>query len=314
MPKLSVVVPAFNEEDGIQVFLSELEASLEGLKYEVEVLIVNDGSTDRTRDKVLESNWEAVTIVNLVTNSGHMAALEAGLRMSSGDLVVTMDSDLQHPPRTVVEMIKLQERTQCDVVLAIRIRGDEASFLRRFYSRIFYRILSKITDVSVENDAGDFRLMTKRVVENVLKLPENQKIFRFLVGALGFRSEKISYHSPPRLHGSSKYQIKHLIRLATSSVIGFSTAPLTAIFVGGLVAFALSISYLLLILFNYQSTKGAQGWTSIMAAIVSLSSIQIISLGVIGRYLSQILTELRGRPNFIIDKLESVRNSDTNAS
>jgi len=305
--KLSIVVPAFNEEDGIQKFLAELEDSLESLEHELEIIVVNDGSTDRTRERVLESDWSAVTVLNLVSNSGHMAALEAGLKNSSGDLIVTMDSDLQHPPKTILQMLKVQERTNCDVVLAIRIRGDETSLMRKLYSKSFYRFLSKVTDINFENNAGDFRLMTKRVVDTILALLENQKIFRFLVGALGFNSEKISYNSPHREYGSSKYRFKHLVKLAVSSVIGFSTAPLTAIFIGGIVTFFVGVSYLIWILLNYRNSGEAQGWTSLMATIVSLSSLQIIALGIIGRYLSQILTEIRNRPSFIVDKIEAVK-------
>jgi len=309
MPKLSIVVPTFNEEEGIQSFLAELKDSLKSLEYELEIIVVNDGSTDQTRDRVLEFNWDLVSVVNLVKNSGHMSALEAGLRHSSGDLIVTLDSDLQHPPRTILSMLKVYEQSKCDVVLAIRERGNETSKVRRFFSTYFYRILSKLTEIKFENDAGDFRLMTRRVVDTILALPENQKIFRFLVSTLGFRSEKIVYFSPHRQYGKSKYNFKKLVQLAISSVIGFSTAPLTAIFLGGLIIFALGMVYLIYVLLSYPNSGSSQGWTSLMAVLVSLSSLQIIALGVIGRYLSQILTEIRNRPDFIIDNIQSVKKA-----
>ena len=311
MPKLSIVVPTFNEEEGIQSFLAELKESLNSLEYELEIILVNDGSTDKTLDRVLEFNWDLVSIINLVKNSGHMSALEAGLRHSSGDLIVTLDSDLQHPPRTILRMLKVHEQTKCDVVLAIRESGGETSRIRRFCSKYFYRALSKLTEIKFENDAGDFRLMTRRVVDTILELPENQKIFRFLVSALGFRSEKISYVAPHRQYGESKYNFKNLVQLAISSVIGFSTAPLTAIFFGGLVIFGIGMVYLFYVLLSYPNSESSQGWTSLMAVLVSLSSLQIIALGVIGRYLSQILTEIRNRPDFIVDNIQSVKKASS---
>lgn len=307
MPTLSIVVPAFNEEEGIQNFLAELKNCLKSVDYTLEVIVVNDGSTDKTRERVLEFDWDAVTIVNLMSNSGHMSALEAGLKNSSGDLIVTMDSDLQHPPQTILKMLNVVDQTNCDVVLAIRNRGGESK-VRGFCSRSFYRFLSRVTDIEFANDAGDFRLMKKRVVDIILSLPENQKIFRFLVGALRFKSEKIFFDSPHRQYGKSKYQWKNLMKLAVSSLIGFSTTPLTAIFIGGIITFTLGIVYLIFVLFNYRNSDAAQGWTSLMAALISFSSIQIIALGVIGRYVSQILTEIRKRPGFIVDNIQGAKD------
>jgi glycosyltransferase involved in cell wall biosynthesis len=311
MAKISVVSPAFNEEEGITHFLRKLESELSLLAshHQIEIVIVNDGSSDQTENKVIEYNSPNVILVSLVSNSGHMAALEAGLRHATGDLIVTMDSDLQHPPSTIIHMLKVQEHTKCDVVVAIRERRNETSSVRRFFSKYFYRVLSKLTEIKFENDAGDFRLMTRRVVDIILALPENQKIFRFLVSALGFRAEKVVYYSPFRQYGESKYNFKKLVKLAISSLIGFSTAPLTAIFFGGLFIFGIGILYLLYILLSYPNSRNSQGWTSLMAIVVSLSSVQIIALGVIGRYLSQILTEIRNRPDFIVDNIYSAKKT-----
>lgn len=315
MPKLSIVIPTYNEEEGIQDFLTVLKDSLKSIDYELEIIVVNDGSSDKTRERVLEYSWDLVTVVNLVTNSGHMSALEAGLKSSSGDLIVTLDSDLQHPPKLILQMLKVHKQTNCDVVLAVRKRSGEKSKLRRLCSKYFYRTLSRVTKITFENDAGDFRLMSRRVVDAILALPENQKIFRFLVSALGFRSEKVFYDSPPRQHGESKYSFRNLVRLAISSVIGFSTAPLTAIFVGGMTIFIIGILYLIYVLASYRNSGGGfQGWTSLMAVLVSLSSVQVIALGIIGRYVSQILTEIRNRPNYIIDNLETVRKIEAGES
>lgn len=297
---LSVVVPAYNESQGIKYFLTELKSVLEKSNLLYEVIIVNDGSTDSTEERILDFAWQELKLINLVSNSGHMSALEAGLATAVGELVVTMDADLQHPPLVILDMIELQKKTGADAVIGIRTREIDSSRLRQHLSAFFYRFLSGISKIEIHNDAADFRLMTNKVVRTLNSLPEISKVYRFLIGALGFKISKIDYISPKREYGETKYSGKHLWRLAITSVIGFSTFPLTAIFVGGSLVFAMSLSYLLFILVNFNESTGVQGWTSVMAAILVLSSVQIISLGIIGRYLSQVLLEVRRRPNFIV--------------
>jgi len=233
-----------------------------------------------------------------------MAALEAGIAKAKGDLVVTMDSDLQHPPKIIIEMVRIQSESNCDVVLGVRIRGTETSWLRRTLSSNFYRLLSKISKVEIHQDAQDFRLMTNRVVKTLNSLPEISKVYRFLIGALGFEVRSVSYHAPERKYGKSKYSMMHLWRLAVNGVIGFSTFPLSAIFVGGVAIFLLSISYMLFILINFKQSSEVAGWTSLMITVLSLSSLQFISIGVMGRYISQILSEVRKRPNYLIESMD----------
>ena len=305
--KLSVITPAYNEADGIQYFLSELRTVLNYFDFmddDYEVIIVNDGSSDSTKEEVLNFGWKQVCLINLMSNSGHMAALEAGIAKAKGDLVVTMDSDLQHPPKIIIEMVRIQSESNCDVVLGVRIRGTETSWLRRTLSSNFYRLLSKISKVEIHQDAQDFRLMTNRVVKTLNSLPEISKVYRFLIGALGFEVRSVSYHAPERKYGKSKYSMMHLWRLAVNGVIGFSTFPLSAIFVGGVAIFLLSISYMLFILINFKQSSEVAGWTSLMITVLSLSSLQFISIGVMGRYISQILSEVRKRPNYLIESMD----------
>jgi dolichol-phosphate mannosyltransferase len=304
--KLSVIAPAFNEAEGIQYFLTELRDVLNNFEFpdnEYEVIIVNDGSSDSTKEKVLSFGWKQVCLINLMSNSGHMAALEAGIAKAKGDLVVTMDSDLQHPPKFIIEMVRIQNETSCDVVIGVRIRGAESSWLRRTLSSNFYRLLSKISKVEVHVDAQDFRLMTNRVVATLNSLPEISKVYRFLIGALGFEVRSISYFAPERKYGKSKYSLMHLWRLAVNGVIGFSTFPLSAIFAGGVAIFLISIAYIFFIVINIKQSSEVPGWTSLMLTFLSLSSLQFISIGIMGRYISQILSEVRRRPNYLIESI-----------
>lgn len=302
--RISVVVPAFNEAEGVQNFLSELRTELDLTNFSYEVVIVNDGSSDSTREKILEFSWDEIRLINLTSNSGHMAALEAGLKAAKGELVITMDSDLQHPPRLIHEMIKIQKDTLCDAVICVRTRGKDASRMRNFLSKSFYSFLSRITKFEIQKDAADFRLMTRSVVTILNSLPETSKVYRFLISALGFEVKHLRYTSAKREFGESKYSGKHLWRLAMSSVIGFSTFPLSAIFISGMIVLVLSSLYLCYIVIDYAKFGGVPGWTSVMSATLLLSSFQIMSLGIIGRYLSQILNEVRQRPNYIVKSEE----------
>ena len=303
--KLSVVIPVFNEELGIKHFLESLKVSMLKLdpKIEYEILIVNDGSNDGTTQKVIEFNWQELKLIELISNAGHMGAIEAGLNFASGDLVVTMDGDQQHPPEHISKMISIQQNTECDVVLGLRIRGKEDSYLRRKISESFYKLLSLATDIEIQNNGGEFRLMTRQVVQELISLKESQKVYRFLISQLGFKVETFDFQTPPRAYGESKYSIKHLWKLGVNSLIGFSTAPLTAIFLGGLIIFVMSIFYLIFLLIFYFLGNPFPGWTSITILIVGMSSIQIMAIGIIGRYISQLLVETRLRPRFLVRQI-----------
>jgi glycosyltransferase involved in cell wall biosynthesis len=304
--QLSIVVPAYNESAGIQYFLSELKKVLDSLGISYEVIIVNDGSSDGTREKILEFGWREIHLINLASNAGHMAALEAGLSRSRGAVVVTMDADLQHPPELIRQMIELQYEKKCDVVIATRIRGTETSRVRREFSSAFYKLMSRISKIEIHQDAADFRLMTREVVGILNALPETAKVYRFLISAIGFQVANINYQSSKRAYGISKYSGKQLWRLGVNSIIGFSTFPLSAIFVGGFLVFFLSLIYLFFILLSLGNARQVPGWTSVMTAILVLSSVQIISIGIIGRYISQILSDIRRRPNYVIKGEDNV--------
>jgi glycosyltransferase involved in cell wall biosynthesis len=272
-------------------------------KLEFEVILVNDGSTDETSVKILEFAWDKLTLIELMSNSGQMYAIEAGLNFATGDLIVTMDGDQQHPPTHIQKMYELQLSTKCDVVIGVRKRGKEASLATRKASSIFYRILSKFTDFNVVNDGGEFRLMTQEVVQHLINLSESQKVYRFLISELGFKAEFMEFQTPPRPFGKSKYSLRSRWKLGITSLIGFSTAPLTLIFLCGLFIFMFSIFYLIFLLANYFLNKPLPGWTSITFLVVSMSSIQIMALGVIGRYLSQLMLETRRRPRYLVRRV-----------
>jgi dolichol-phosphate mannosyltransferase len=205
-------------------------------------------------------------------------------------------------------MLNIQRETRCDVVLAERKRGKDETFLRRWSSILFYKVLSKIAEIEIHNNVADFRLMTRSVVNTLLNVPEKQKVFRFLISALGFKVEKLEYITLQREFGKSKYSVKHLVRFAVDSVIGFSIRPLVWIFIFGILFLIIASCYLIFLIINYLSGTILQGWTSLMSVLLIFSSLQLLAIGVIGRYLGQVLIEIRGRPNYLIRSTHNSRS------
>lgn len=298
--QLSVVTPAFNEEEGITAFLARLKEVLEKLAFSYEVIVVNDGSSDKTLNKLIDIDWEELRVVDLVSNSGHMAALEAGMRASIGELVLTMDADGQHPVEHIPEMLSMMKESECDVVVGVRVRGREDAFARRTASNLFYKILSLVANIDIEQNAADFRLITRLTLENILKSPEKNKVFRFLISDYGYKVEKFPFVAHEREFGESKYRFSSLMKLAMQSIIGFSTAPLTAISVGGILFLFFSFIYAGFLFISYLAGNTPPGWTSIMLFLTLFSALQFLALGIIGRYLVEVLHELRKRPSYIV--------------
>lgn len=298
--QLSVVTPAFNEADGITYFLASLKKVLVDIGISYEVIVVNDGSSDNTLSNLLDIEWSELKVIDLVSNSGHMAALEAGLRVSKGDLVLTMDSDGQHPIEHIPNMISLCQESDCDVVVGVRIRGREDTRLRRNASKLFYKFLALASHVEIEQNAADFRLITRLTLDGLLDSPEKSKVFRFLISDYGYKVEKFSFSANERKYGVSKYRMSSLLKLAMQSIIGFSTAPLTAISVGGILFLFCSLIYAGFLFLTYINGNSTPGWTSIMLFLTLFSALQFLALGIIGRYLVEVLHELRKRPTYIV--------------
>ena len=298
--QFSVVAPAFNEGAGITSFLASLRTVLEDLAISYEVIVVNDGSSDDTLIRLLAIEWEELRIVDLVSNSGHMAALEAGLRSSIGELVLTMDADGQHPVEQIPKMLEVINNAGCDVVVGVRVRGKEDTFARRTASTFFYKILGLVSNVEIEQNAADFRLITRMTLNSILESPEKNKVFRFLISDYGYKVARFPFSAHERKFGESKYRFSALMKLAMQSIIGFSTAPLTAISVGGILFLFLSFIYAGFLLISHIGGNAPAGWTSIMLFLTLFSALQFLALGIIGRYLVEVLHELRKRPSYIV--------------
>jgi polyisoprenyl-phosphate glycosyltransferase len=308
VPHLSVVVPLYNEEDVLPVFIERLRPVLDGLTVAYEVVAIDDGSTDATAILLQKHHrtWSQLRIVRLRTNSGHQAAISAGLVAAQGHFVITIDADLQDPPEVIPEMLELAHRDGLDVVYGVRSDRSSDSAFKRGTASIFYRVLQRLGGSSAPASAGDFRLMSRATVTAVNSLPDHHRVLRLVVPALGFPSEMVHYRREARAAGTSKYSLRHMVRLSLDSVTSVSIGPLRlatwfGIF-GSVVAFGL-VCYAVV---AEITTTTVPGWTSIMAAVAGFGAVQLLALGLLGEYVGRIYMMLQGRPTYFVayDSLE----------
>ena len=302
---LSLVVPVFNEEESIQTFIDTIDKELEPLRDRLEIVFVNDGSRDRTR-KVVEEVIEKdprVTLVNLARNFGKEAAMTAGLHHARGDAVIPMDVDLQDPPSLILEFVRLWQEEGYDTVYGVRTDRNADTAMKRLTAGGFYRLFNAVsTTTRIPENAGDFRLMDRRVVEVIKQLPERNRFMKGLFAWAGFNSIGVPYESPARVAGETKFNYWKLWNFALDGFFSFSSWPLRVwSYVGAGVAL-LSFLYILVII-----TKviffgiDMPGYASLMSVILFLGGMQLISIGVLGEYLGRMFLEVKQRPVFVIE-------------
>ncbi len=300
--EISIVVPVYNEEAGLAAFWARLAPVLASLACRAEVVFIDDGSSDGTLAQLLSLRHldPRVRIVSLSRNFGKEIALSAGLDHADGDAVVPIDADLQHPPEVIPELVA-RWRDGSDIVIALRRDRATDSLLRRAASSLFHRVFARMTTVPVVRDAGDFRLMSRPVVEALRRLPERTRFMKGLYAWVGFRQTTVSYDIEPRLEGRSKWSLWRLWRLALDGITSFSSLPLKVWSVVGL-AFALAALAYGGYLVARTIVRGIDvpGYASLMVMILFLGGLQLLSLGVIGEYLGRVYDEVKARPLYIV--------------
>ena len=308
---LSVVVPLFNEEDNVVPLLDRVYAILERLPPETtfEVLLVNDGSADRTLARIREQIPQRahLVLVNLSRNFGHQLAASAGIDIATGDAVILMDGDLQDPPE-LIEAFLAKYREGYDVVYAVRRTRKGESAFKLLTARVFYRTIKRLTKVSIPVDTGDFRLMSRRVVEALKRSPERHRFLRGMVSWVGFNQTGIEYDRDERLSGITKYPFTKMIRFAIDGITSFSDVPLRFASYLGFISSAAAFIYALIVvgykLFSLHPPGYTKGWASLMVAIIFLGGVQLISLGILGEYIGRVYDEVKGRPLYLIAEIE----------
>lgn len=302
---VSVVVPCHNEEGNIAQLHQELVQALQD-EFEFELLFIDDGSTDDTVAAVQEliATDKRVKLIELSRNFGHQAALKAGLDHATGNCVISMDADLQHPPSVMMELLqKWQEGFE--VVYTQRLPDKELSFLKRKTSYFFYRLAQKLSSVPLHKGTADFRLLDRKVVDVLCELEERYLFYRGLVSWVGFRQTAVEYKAADRFAGKTNYTYRKMLSLALSGITSFSIRPLQLSIVLGFIIATLAGIYGMYVIYAFAFTDQAlPGWTSTTASVLFIGGIQLILLGILGEYVGKGFMEGKRRPPYVIRKKE----------
>lgn len=301
---LSIVVPCYNEEAVIPMFLTTIEPILKSLELSYELVFVNDGSRDNTLGVLQQakSDYPQIRIINFSRNFGKEAALSAGIDFAEGKALIPMDVDLQDPPELIPEMVRIWREDGIDVVLAKRTDRSKDSFFKRWSANIFYRLNNLISVNRIPENVGDFRLVSRRCVEAIKLMGETQRFMKGIFAWVGFKTHTIEYQRDERQAGKTSFNAWKLWNLALEGITSFSTAPLRIWLYVGLVAWCLSILYgSWIILRTLIYGVDLPGYASMFTAILFLGSTQLIVLGVIGEYIGRIYLESKGRPLYIVE-------------
>jgi dolichol-phosphate mannosyltransferase len=296
---LSVVVPIYNEEEGILNFAEELRKNLDLLNLNYEVLFINDGSSDTTQEKIDSINWTQLLSFEFQFNAGHMRALEAGFEQAKGEMIISLDSDLQHPPSYIKDLIRIKKEQNVDVVYGVRDSRSEDKFVKRLSAKFYYFIMKKLSGINIRENAADFRLITKKVNEVLKSIPDENKIYRLLIPSLKFTEAELVYKADKRILGKTKYSFKKMSLLALSSVLSFSTRPLRWAIWLGLFSVIISLVWITYVVIAQISGWVIQGWTSLIAAVILFSGVQLLLLGIFGQYIGQIYITQQKHPKYL---------------
>ncbi|ALS77596.1 glycosyltransferase family 2 protein [Planococcus kocurii] len=302
MKLISIVVPAFNEEANIASMYAKLAQELEALPYRYEIMFINDGSSDSTLQEILKlaEVHENVKYISLTRNFGKESAMLAGLKRIKGDAAIVMDSDLQHPPTLIGEMVTGYEEGFNQVVAKRSRTGD--SKVRSLFSSLYYKLINSITDVDLQDGEGDFRLLSRKAINAILTLSESNRFSKGLFSWIGLSKKTINYENVLRTDGDSKWSFASLVNYGIDGIISFNMKPLRVCFYSGFLVLFLSLIYIFFTLYNImQEGIGAPGYFTTITAILLLGGIQLISLGVIGEYIGRIYNETKQRPHFLVD-------------
>ncbi|WP_405060926.1 glycosyltransferase family 2 protein [Kribbella sp. NBC_01505] len=312
-PELTVVVPMYDEEDVLPMFFARMHPLLDGLGLPYELLVVDDGSRDNTAALLMEAakDWPQLRIIRLLRNSGHQAAQSAGFRSARGQYVVTIDADLQDPPETIAEFLHVLRERDLDVVYGVRADRSSDSWPKRTTARLYYRLMCRLVGKQIPFDAGDFRMVSRRVVDAVNALPEDGRVFRLVIPWLGFPSAEVTYVRAQRAAGSTKYNLTKMTRLAFDSVTAFSAAPLRLATWLGLLGGLMSALFVVGALVIKLTGRGVPGWTSTVLAISVIGAIQLLCLGLLGEYVARLFQSSQRRPQFLVgyDSLEDQKRA-----
>jgi dolichol-phosphate mannosyltransferase len=302
---LSVVIPCYNEEEVIIETIKRLKSVCsEFINLDAEIIFVDDGSQDRTREilKNFAVEDERIRVIGFARNFGHQIAVTAGIDAANGDAVVLIDADLQDPPELIHDMIAMWQQGY-DVIYGTRTdRSGESSF-KVATARGFYRLLNSLSDIPIPLDTGDFRLMSRPIVETLRAMPERDRFIRGMVSWAGFNQTALPYKRAERFAGVTKYPLKKMLRFATDGILSFSTKPLQISAGLGMVSATIALIGILYALYLRVFTDiWVEGWTALMIAVLFLGGVLLISVGILGEYVGRIYNEIKSRPLYVVEE------------
>lgn len=311
--KVSIIVPCFNEADGLFLFYNELRKHLPK-KFQYEIILVDDGSNDETLNSIkkIQAANNDVHFISFSRNFGHQYALKAGFDLCIGDCAICLDSDLQHPPELIPQLLEKWELGY-ESVMTKRLNHDSISRFKKLTSRFFYKLSNRLSDVKLENGVADFRLLDRKVIDALKNFSEDQLFLRAVIQWLGFKQTNIEYKAGERIAGESKYSVRKMISFALSGISAFSIKPLRfSIYLGTIIALFAFLYGAYALGINIFTDKAIPGWTSILMSVLFIGGLNLLMLGIIGEYLGKIFIESKKRPNYIIAETDlQSKNSAT---
>ena len=302
MKKISFVVPVFNEEENIHEFHRRLTQVMAPLPYDYEILFIDDGSRDRTSLLIRELAEKDPHVQGYVfaRNFGHQLALTCGLDQSTGDAVISMDGDLQHPPEMVPDLLKKWEEGY-EIVQTVRKSTEDATWFKSITSRLYYKLINSMSEVRITPGGSDFRLMDRKAVDALNRFRERARFIRGMVNNLGFRYTTLEFVAPPRFAGHSKFSLRKMLRFALDGITAFSRVPLRlALYVGCIAGLGSILLIGHVIYVKYIVQDAVPGWTTLAAAEFFLGGVELIGIGIVGEYVGRIFDEVKQRPLYII--------------
>jgi dolichol-phosphate mannosyltransferase len=301
---LSIIIPCFNEEPVLRATHERLTAVLTAISgVDYELIFVNDGSRDRTQQLLEDLLFDHhVRVLLLSRNFGHQIAVTAGLEAAAGAACVIIDADLQDPPELIPQMVQLW-REGNEVVYGIRIEREGESRFKLWTAKVFYRLINRMSETKMPLDAGDFRLLDRKVVEVIKAMPERARFLRGMVSWAGFRQIALPYDRAARHAGESKYPVTKMVHFAMDGIISFSLVPLKLAIWTGFIAIWIAVAGIIVAILDRLLEKGlTRGWASLFVAVLFMGGVQLVSLGILGEYLGRIYTEVKRRPLYVVQE------------
>lgn len=300
-PILSVVIPLYHESSQLKELISEIKKTIEPLNISYELILVDDGSTDKTWSIIEEEskNTPELKGLQLSRNFGKEAAISAGLETANGRAVILMDGDLQHPPQLIPEMLRLWRESKVDIVEAVKSKRGKESYINQMGAKTFYALLKKLSGYDLTN-LTDYKLMDEKVVKAWLQMGERNLFFRGMSAWLGFNNVQIPFEVPERAGGSSTMSLPRLMRLAVTALTSFSSLPLHIVTIIGSFFLLFSLIVGIQTIYNWMGGIAVEGFTTVILLLLFIGSLLMITLGIIGEYIARIYEEVKGRPRYIV--------------